>query len=493
MDFLDPKKRRAHNIRLFVGYFLVGLALFIGTLVLFFEANGFDVDRKTGAIIQNGLVFVDAHPEPATVYLNGVDKGQTDMRLVLPAGLYDIELKRDGYRGWRRSFTLMGSTIERLVYAFLVPDKLDSKDLQIFQAAPGLATVSPDRRWLLVQQPGTVTNFSVTDLRDDNNPATALAVPNSVLSPGSGSNKLELIEWSTDNRHALIKHTFEGGAAFVVLDRESPGQSINITRLFAGTSFDTVKFRDKKFDQFYLHNTKDGVLYSTDTRTRIISTIANSVLTFQPHGADVLMYVTDEGAPEGKTFVRLREGINTYTLREMGASPAYLIDLARFENDWYMAVGSTNDPRIHIYKNAFDDLKKGDTPTALPFTVLRLDNPQYMAFSANTRFIGVQSGSKFVVFDAETKRQYKYDTKLPLLPNQKAAWMDGHRYAVISGNKLVIFDYDGINTQTLINVSPDYLPFFDRDYNALFTIGPSVVDPSKQGVVRTELRTQADR
>lgn len=493
MDFLDPKKRRAHFIRLYVGYFLVGLALFIGTLLLFFEASGFDVDRKTGAIIQNGLVFVDAHPEPATVYLNGVDKGQTDMRLVLPAAPYDVELKREGYRSWKRSFTLMGSTIERLMYAFLFPEKLESKDLQTYSQSPGLATESPDRRWLVVQQPGTITNFNVVDLSNDQNPIAALSVPNSVLSPGPGSNKLELIEWSTDNRHILIKHTFNGGSNFVVIDREAPNLSVNLNKSFPGETFDQVKLRDKKFDQFYLLNTKDAVLRSTDIRTKIVSTVANRVLAFQPHGADVLMYVTDEGAVEGKVFVRIREGLSTYTLREIAAAPAYLIDLARFENSWYMAIGSTADPRIHIYKDAFNDLKNSNSAKAAPFTVLRLDNPQFVAFSANARFLGVQSGSRFAIYDAEMNRHYNYDTKLALLPNQKASWMDGHRYAVVSGNKLVVFDYDGINSQTLIGVSPDHLPFFDRDYNAMFTIGPSMADPSKQALLRTELRTANDR
>jgi hypothetical protein len=493
MDFLDPKKRRAHFIRLYVGYFLVGLALFIGTLVLFFEASGFDVDRKTGAIIQNGLVFVDAHPEPATVYLNGVDKGQTDMRLVLPAAPYDIELKRDGYRNWKRSFTLMGSTIERLMYAFLFPEKLESKDLQTYPQSPGLVTESPDRRWLVAQQPGTITNFNIIDLSNDQNPVTAMSVPNSILSPGPGNNKLELVEWSTDNRHVLVKHTFTGGLNFVVIDRETPNLSVNLNKMFSGETFDQVKLRDKKFDQFYLLSSKDSTLRSTDVRTKIVSTVANRVLAFQPHGSDILMYVTDEGAPEGKVFVRIREGLSTYTLREIAVAPAYLIDLARFENSWYMAIGSTADPRIHIYKDAFTDLKNTSSPKAVPFTVLRLENPQYLSFSANTRFIGVQSGSKFSVYDAEMRRHYNYDTKLTLLPNQKAEWMDGHRYAVVSGSKLVVFDYDGINMQELIQVSPDHLPFFDRDYNALFTISPSVADANKQAIVRTELRTATDR
>ena len=93
MDFLDPNKKRAHTIRLFVGYFLVGTAIALASLILLFQSFGYDVDRKTGKVIQNGLIFLSAHPESADVYLNGQRKDKTDLRLAVPAGPYSVELK----------------------------------------------------------------------------------------------------------------------------------------------------------------------------------------------------------------------------------------------------------------------------------------------------------------------------------------------------------------------------------------------------------------
>src|SRR6476619_6690047 len=118
MDFLDPKKKRANRIRLYIGYALMAIALGIGTLILVFEANGYDLDPKTGSVIQNGLVFVDAHPIAATVNVDGQEKGQTDARLILTAGDHNIELKRDGYRTWQKQIDLEGSVIRRFAYPF---------------------------------------------------------------------------------------------------------------------------------------------------------------------------------------------------------------------------------------------------------------------------------------------------------------------------------------------------------------------------------------
>ncbi len=490
MDFLDPKKRRAHEKRLFAGYFLIGIALLLLTSILFFQATGYDVDRKTGAIIQNGLVFVDAHPESATIRLNGQPKGQTDNRLVLPAGAYDLELNRDGYRTWKKSFTLGGSTIERFVYAFLFPSKLEPKDLRALEVPAGVALQSPDRRWLLVQQSTATNAFTVTDLNSEEDVTTAITIPVEIM-PATGQS--ELVEWSSDNRHVVLKHSADGVPQFIIIDRENPGSSVNLTSTFAGTPFDAIRLRDKKFDQYFLHDTTTGTLQTAELRTRAVAPFAANIIAFQPHGDNEVLYVTNEGSAEGKVFVRLRSGSDNYTLKEIAAAPKYLIDLARFEGAWFVAIGATNDPRIYIYKNPADDLRRKDTSTLSPFTTLRIDSPEYLSFSANTRFIGVQSGKNFAVYDAETKRQYKYERDLPLTPGQKATWMDGHRYALVSQNKLYVFDFDGTNQQELIGMYGQYLPFYDRDYDFLYTLSPSVANPAAQAIVRTPMRITADQ
>ncbi len=161
MDFLDPKKKRAHKIRLYIGYGLIAVALAIATLILVFAAYGYDIDRKTGDIIQNGLVIVDAHPESATVLVNGENKGTTDYRLVLPAAKYSIELTRSGYLPWKHDVNLEGSSIEQLVYPFMFPERLVTKNLQTYTGAPTMASESLDRKWLVVSAPETPGSFQV--------------------------------------------------------------------------------------------------------------------------------------------------------------------------------------------------------------------------------------------------------------------------------------------------------------------------------------------
>lgn len=121
MDYLDPKKEARHRIVLFTGYILIAIAIAIATIILLYQAYGFGLG-KNGTVIQNGLTFFSSHPNPASIYVdNQLKPVVTNTRLVLPAGIYDIKLARDGYRDWQRKIELDGGSVEHFDYPFLIP------------------------------------------------------------------------------------------------------------------------------------------------------------------------------------------------------------------------------------------------------------------------------------------------------------------------------------------------------------------------------------
>lgn len=488
MDFLDPKKQKAHRTRLFIGYGLMAVMLGLITMFLFLRSDGYDVDRKTGKIIKNGLVFVDSHPESARVLLNGEDKGATDLRLDIPAGDYELELRRDGYRSWKRSFSLEGSFVERFAYPFLFPEKLQTSDSQLYAQTPKLVTQSPDRHWLVAQQTGSFTAFDVVDISIQTVPTTVATLPAGLLEPKGAKHDLELVEWSTDNRHVVLKHSHDAGSEFFVLDTEDAGSSVNLTKTFA-TPFSNVILRDKKFDRYYLYSETAQTLRVAELANGQTAPLLEKVLAVKSHGDDTLVYVTSDGAAEGKALVRVREGSSDYTIRELPAANNYLLDVARFENAWYFAVGSAAEQKTYVYKNPVSAIKRRPDIKPVPVGVLRLTaTAESVSFSANARFVAVQSGSQFSVYDAETDRQYRYDTGLQLGTVQRAPWMDGHRLTLVAGDKTVVFDFDGTNKQELSAAVAGSQAFFDRDYQALYNIAPSVTVAGKTALTRTELR-----
>ncbi len=490
MDFLDPKKKRAHRIRLYIGYGLMAVALAIATVILLFAAYGYDIDRSTGGIIQNGMVILDAHPESATIYVNSEQRGTTADRLALPAGQYKIELKRDGYRPWQHNVNLEGSSIEQLVYPFLFPQKLVSKNLQQFATPPQVASQSPDRHWLIVSEP-TVGSFQVFDLNNDKNPSTSISLPADTITSTPGAQSYEAIEWSSDNTHLLLRHAYQGGAEFVVLDRENPANSVNITKLFTGTPFTTATLRDKKYDQYYLH-TNDGSLYSAEAKSKTPTLVVQNVAQYKSYQADTLLYAVSTTPSATVADIHYRQGSQDYVLRTVPKADKYLLDMARFNGHFYIAAGSTADGHTYVYKDPIDDYTRRPARTPQPNRVLIEQGAQYVSFSAIARFIAVQAGSSFAVYDAETGRQFKYDTKLNLTPGQKATWMDGHRLLLNSNDVQYVFDFDGTNMQKLNPTLHTYPPFFDRDYTALFTVSPQNNAADKPVLLRSELKVKTN-
>ncbi len=487
MDFLDPDKKRKHQRRLYIGYTLIGIAIFMTSAILVLQSYGFDFNRKTGEVIQNGLIFADAAPEAAKIYLNGKDVGTTDKRLTVPAGPYKIELKRDGYRTWTRSFNLEGSTIERLVYPFLFPTKITPKDQKTYASAPAFSTQSLDRKWLLVLQPGSMTNFDVFDSGDPTVAVKTISLPSSVLTPTTLNQGYELVEWSSDNRHVILKHIYGNAYEYIVLDRDTPQSSINVNKLL-NVNPTTVTMRDKKFDKLYLYDGTTKKLSFVDTKEKNIQPVLSNVLSYKAYAEKVILYAASDEKDPTKAMVKIKDGDKQFLIRSGLSSDTYLLDYAKFDDHFYAAVGVNSQGKVYIYKDPANDPSTDPKASPSLFTTLIIQDPKFISFSANARFIMAQSGKKFALYDAETVRRTYYESSLNIPVEYKALWMDGHRIVVNNDNKVVVFDYDGINRQTLVPIIPGSRAYFDREYNRLYTLAPTTNDASKTSLTRSNLK-----
>lgn len=495
MDFLDPKAKRRHRIRLFIGYGLMGTLILTASAILVFQAYGFDLDRKTGEVIQNGLVFVDSAPDQANVFFNDqLQKDKTNNRFSLPSGDYNVKLQKDGYRNWERKFSLGGGEVERFSYPLLLPNTLAPREIQNYDAAPTFVTQSPDRRWTVVNQGNSLVNFIEYDLNSPSNEtekpaARPFAVSTSLFTPAAGDHFIELVEWSTDNKHILVKHVYAGGYEFAVISRDQPLTSININRLL-GQSPTAITLRDKKFDQWYLYTQQGGVLQAADTK-KIITNVLTGVIAYKTHDASTILYsiLTEDGK---KQRVILLQDNSPYTIREVGAGPT-LLDIAKYDGKWRVAVGSDVEQKTYLYTDPVQVAQKQDGSPVTPDSILKTKGSMTsLSFSQNTRFIATQSGQHFEVFDAEYRQVYRFDIADAFDLGVKVSWMDGHRLTGSNEGKAFIFDFDGSNRQSLVTSLPSAPLMFNRDYTVLYTLDKAAA-AGKFSLYDTQLRLAGDR
>ncbi len=447
----------------------MAVAIGLISIILIYGAYGYGINTKTGQIIQNGLLFVDSHPHGAQIYLNDQYQGSnTAARLILPAGKYSLTVKKSGYRDWRGSFNLDAHAIARFTYPMLFPTKPRITALHSYTSEPKTILQSPDERWLLVQAP-TADKFSF-DEYDTTHLAQAplsLDVPASLLT-GGASGRLSLVEWSTDNKNVLLKHTFVGGSEFVVFNRAAPSDSFNVNKLF-GISPANVALKNKKISQLYLYDHDKATLSLGDVGSGTVAApLLSDVLAFKTYGNNLILYVTNKAAPAGQAFARIWSSGQTYPLYTFPSGSTYLIDLAQYANHWYYIAGSNATARINIYKDPLSDVNNTSIGRAIPLLSLNLNKASHVSFSNTSQYIEGDNAKNFSVYDILNQKSYDY--KLNLDTTAGLRWMDGSRLIGEANNRVYVMDYDATNPQFVVDSAEADGGFFSPDFNHLFTI-----------------------
>ncbi|MBI1952322.1 PEGA domain-containing protein [Candidatus Saccharibacteria bacterium] len=471
MDFLDPRKRRQHDLKLMIGYGLMTIAIGLTSVILIYGAYGYGINTKTGAIIQNGLLFVDSQPSGASIFLNNKRQSSTTAaRLVLPAGNYNLTISKEGYRDWSRKFTLTEHSIERFTYPFLFPAMLTSQNIKLYPSEPQIITQSPDMHWLLVQSPSADPANFVFDMYNTgkiDQPPTQLTLPTSVLTVAGAKHSLSVVEWASDNNHLLLKHSYLGGDEFIIFDRLNPASSLNVSRAF-GAAASKMNLRNSKIDQLYIYNQADGSLSLGDIAKTSVQPLLSQVLAYKAYGSDLISYVTSQNADAGQVMARIWENGKTYPLFTFPAGAKYFVDAAQYSGHWYYAAGSDTANRVNIYKDPLSGIKDPLIAKAIPMIALSDSGITTLSFSDESRFVGVEAGQKFGIYDIETQSRYQYTLAAPLAGEMH--WMDGSRLIGLSGGSLLVMDYDAINQQVLIPTINSDKVYFDKSFTQIFSL-----------------------
>lgn len=478
MEFLDPEDKQARTKRLFIGYLLIAVLIGLATLILVYLAQGYGYDPNKG-LTQNGLVFVDSRPGAANIYIDNEQVAKTDARLTVNDGTHSIAIKKDKYRDWNKSFNIQGGSVVYFSYPKLFPVDIPVGINQAYDTAPTWVSQSLDRRWLVMQKKPDDVVLSLIDTQKPTEAPANLTIPASLLVKVNGQyGSLKPVEWSDDNRHLLLQQiTPDNRNFYIVIDRDDMALSQNITtKISINATSGVVSLRDKKFDKYYILDTATGFLSSADLKSGIQQTpVLTGVVAYKSYADNLIMYVTYDGVEPTLASVRvLSNQTDSYLFQSIARDPnnRYLLDIARYESKWYYVASSSANNRVLIYQDPLSKIKPANTTPASPRLGLVITNPMFVSFSDNARFIGIQSGKKFVVFDAELNRIYRYDSALAIADTQQAKWMDGHRLTVVTSGKVQVFDFDGTNVQTLTASRQEFTPYFDRDYNIIMTLIP---------------------
>ncbi len=493
IDFLNPKQRRRHAIMLMIGYGLIGFAIVLITTILVFVASGFNY--KNGQVVEEGMIYLSSTPNPAQIFVNNaLYSSGTNTRILLQAGTYTIKLQRAGYRNWQRSVIVPGGQIVYYEYPFLFANSLTTSTLKVYDDSPPLLTQSLDQRWLVVEQPTSLTAFDLYDLNNPLQAPTAISLSDGLLTSSIASQSLQVVGWANDNSNVLLKHIYGSNTEYILMNISSPAQSVNVTKLLSlPTSNIDLQLSNEQSNQYLVLNTVTQTLYQSSQSTPQLQPYLSKVLAYKSYSTNTVLYVSPDSNKPSEVDVDLFDGNHTYTLRHEAANTTYLLNLTTYNGDLYVATAATSENKAYIYEDPISQINNQQVGIAVPIEAFQINSPNYLSFSNNAQYILFENGSHFAVYDAENTQGYTYTAPTPLdSPQTHAIWMDGAELIYVSNGQLVSFDYDGNNRQVLVSADSRYLPYFDPNYKYLLTLVRSAADPTQELFTATPLRIPAD-
>lgn len=90
-----------------------------GTFASYY-AQGYRLDIKTLKFQPNGILVIKSEPDGASVYIDGELKTATNASISLSPGVYDVEVKKDGYFSWYKRLTITKEVVTQATVSLFI-------------------------------------------------------------------------------------------------------------------------------------------------------------------------------------------------------------------------------------------------------------------------------------------------------------------------------------------------------------------------------------
>jgi hypothetical protein len=171
------------------------------------------------------------------------------------------------------------------------------------------------------------------------------------------------------------------------------------------------------------------------------------------------LYATADGKSSSLTSIKYSNLNSTYLVKNVLQANNYLLNIQNYGSNYYYLIGGGGN-YDYIYYNLPSQPDGNQLP--IPYTLM-VNNvqPTTVLNSTGERYISLQSGNNFSVYDIQTKDHYRYSLSRNLTGSNYVTWFDDNRMIGFSNGQMIVFDFDGNN---IFNIAPA-----DNSFNGLFS------------------------
>lgn len=425
---------------------------------------GYRFDFKNGDVEQGALLQFRSFPSGASITLDDerlsfVTPGKRN----IDVGAHSVTMKLDGYAPWQKTFSVKASELRWLNYARLVPENISTRSVKEF---PTLADAlpAPDKKWLLILPAGDKAEFTLVDLRNEDEPAfSQLNLPaNSYTQAPGQPHQFSIAEWDFGARFVLVKHVVGDTTEYLRIDRTDADKTVNISSKL-GVAPEDIHFSGTSGDQFYA--LERGLLRKLDSGGGTISEpVVKDVASFRIYKTNTLAYVKQP--IEGKIGVGMVVNGEAVRVATYDSTQPVLADVNEYFNDYYLAVG--RGTTIELFKDPEEQSRKKITTQSTASGI------SWLRFGNSGRFVTAGTGSQFTTYDIELAT--KSDVNLPGTPPNPAKplqWLDDYYLVSTADNDLRITEFDGMNQHVIAAALPGHAVTLNENGRLLYSLNKS--------------------
>lgn len=470
MFTIDLSSKRARLAIRFFTYGVMTLATILLTTLAVFYAMGWRFNQNDLSFEQGGLLQFISTPRGAQVVIN--DKLQsftTPGRINFGAGTHTAKMQLKGYHTWQKSFSLAPGELLWLNYVRLIPQNITTVKMTEFGSVAG-ALASPDRRWMIVQEKAEQAHFKLVDFSDPKKPVvTELVIPDTQLTKKDDKyGQFTIKEWDLNSRYILVEHNNNGTREFVRVDRQKAADAKNISRLF---SLNIAEAHFAGGNANLLFANTDGVLRSLDIGANTASAaLILGVEQFTVYGNDTIAFVaTRDGGSQAENKQRVA-GIYTQgketIARTFAADARVTIAYSEYTRHAYLAIHVDDD--VTILRDP--TLTTKDNAEVASFTFDR--EVKWLKFSSSGRMLVASNGNNIANYDLELDDLSMRTISGPALAHPPQ-WLDDYYLWTDAGDKLRLFEFDGVNDHEITDVATGLTVSLSQDGAYLYSFKKS--------------------
>jgi len=453
-------------IRRVISYTLMVVAVLAIATVLIFLMLGYRFNRYNGTIQQGGLVQFISQPSGASIKVGDILLAKkTRSKITLTPGNYLVTMQKDGYHDWTKNVTVKAGAVLWLNSVRFVPNNPETKSVLTMKT---LGSMSVHENTIALLRSTSRPTLSLVDIHDDTVRTQDVTIPNSVLdSKAAATYKLD--DWLSD-RYVLLERTIGRVSDWVVVDTDSPADSIVVTGTKKHLPLEVAS--DPRSSGAVLIRYSDGTVASeTISSQKITKLPLENVATISSDG-NTLFYVTlPHGSQVSTGYLTLGDG-QARTLRTYETNKVVQIASGRYFSTRYVAtsVGTTT------YIDQLASLPSSDDQAAtintVPFkTITTPSKVLFSSFKANGRFVTLQQKDDLTTFDIELMKQ----SDVPIVGAKKLAapleWFDQFHFWSDTNGYLRQYEFDGTNQADILAVAPGFSASYSSNGKYLYTIG----------------------